>query len=273
MIAEEIKVALKNLINAIIAHDIKNHMKWHKVLYEIGYPALPKIVSSIETYNFSKLDRHTKLICISGLVRLVHDIDENAAKEITNSIINGGCEKIISNRLQSINEFTLNNFESYRIKGVTVYEEKKMAPSYSIRSILQKWFENIPKEDIKEIDRIYVVKKDKQDYAGNYTPIFFSIKLVWYAPASRLNPLSWICFLFIENTFYHEVGHHVYRHTFGQDPDQERQANRYAFMLTQRAHPLLGALIVTIARLHKIITSWKILKKNEEASGNSILEA
>lgn len=177
MIAEEIKLALKNLINAIISHDIRNHMKWHKVLYEIGPPALPKIISNIETYNYSKLDRHTKLICISGLMRLAHDIDENAAKTITNFLLKNGCEKIISNRLKSINEFTLNNFENYCIKGVTVFEENQIAPHYLIRSILQKWFENIPNEDFKEVDRIYVVKKDKQDYAGNYMPIFFRLIL------------------------------------------------------------------------------------------------
>ncbi len=34
--------------------------------------------------------------------------------------------------------------------------------------------------------------------------------------------------LVIESVLYHEIGHHVHRHTFGQDPDQEKEANDYS---------------------------------------------
>ena len=37
-----------------------------------------------------------------------------------------------------------------------------------------------------------------------------------------------------------EVGHHVCRHDFGQDPVQEREADAYAHRLLKKAHPRLA---------------------------------
>jgi len=186
-------------------------------------------------------------------MRLVHDIDETEALKLSDELIKSGCEPLISNHLKSINEFTSKYFNCYRTSGVTIFEEKKLAPSYSIRLLLQKWFENVPTEDLNEVDRIYVKSRDKQDYAGNYMPIFFSINLVWYAPSSRYNPLFWLLILLHERTFYHEIGHHVCRHTFGQDPEQEREADRYASMLMAKRHPILGVVIGSIAKVLKKI--------------------
>ena len=126
---------------------------------------------------------------------------------------------------------------------------------------MQKWFENIPPENLNEVDRIYIISRDKQDYAGNYMPIFFSINLIWYAPSSRYNPIFWLLILLHERTFYHEIGHHVSRHTFGQDPNQEKEANRYASMLMAKRHPIFGALISTIAKTIKKIEIRKVQKE------------
>jgi len=261
MSEEEIKFGLRKLIRAITLNNSKNQMRWHKALYKIGRPALPKIYSTIESYQSSNLDRRTKLLCVSGLMQLLHDIDENEAEILTEQLIQSGCDSIISNRLKSINVFTLNNFVRYQINGVTIFEEKKLSPAYSIRLLLQKWFENVPDEDVKEVDRIYIVKLDNQEYAGNYMPIFFSINLVWSTPSSRYNPLFWLLILFIEQTFYHEVGHHVHRHTFGQDPEQEKEANRYSSMLIAARHPLLGSIIGIISKFFRKAAIKKSLKK------------
>ena len=42
---------------------------------------------------------------------------------------------------------------------------------------------------------------------------------------------------------YHEIGHHVHRHTFGQDPDQEREADQYAANILKKSHPLLRIIV------------------------------
>lgn len=257
---EEISTAIKNLIRALTMQEFKNQLKWHKALYEIGKPAIPKICSTIKSYHCSNLDLRSKQICISGLMRLVHDIDETEASRLSDELIKGGCEPLISNHLKSINEFTSKNFRCYRIKGVNIFEERKVAPGYSIRLLLQKWFENVPPENLNEVDRIYVKSRDKQDYAGNYMPIFFSINLIWYAPSSRYNPLFWLLILLHERTFYHEIGHHVSRHTFGQDPEQEREADRYASRLMAKRHPILGAVINSIGKTIKKLEVSKTVR-------------
>ena len=40
--------------------------------------------------------------------------------------------------------------------------------------------------------------------------------------------MSHIDNLITESTLYHEIGHHVHRHTFGQDAEQEKEADDYA---------------------------------------------
>ncbi|MFC1840712.1 ImmA/IrrE family metallo-endopeptidase [Thermodesulfobacteriota bacterium] len=258
---EEINTAIKKLIRSITVREIKKQLKWHKTLYEIGEAALPKIRSTIKSYNSSSLDIRSKHICISGLMRLMHDINEQKALSLTKELIENGCDSLIATHLKTINEFTSKNFKCYQIKGVRIYEEKKLSPQYSIQRLLQKWFENVPLENLNEVDRIYVKSKDKQDYSGNYMPIFFSINLVWIAPSSRYNPMFWLIILGHEFTLYHEIGHHVSRHTFGKDPDQEREANQYAKMLMTKRHPLLGALISTLSKTIKRIKIRKIQKE------------
>ena len=57
--------------------------------------------------------------------------------------------------------------------------------------------------------------------------------------------MAWLNNFIIENTLYHEVGHHVHRHTFGQDAEQEKQADEYSDRLMANS----GHLIFRIARL------------------------
>ena len=246
---DKINTAIKKYIRSITVQEIKKQLEWYKTLYDIGEAALPKISSTIKSYNSSNLDIRSKNICISGLMRLMHDIDETEALKLTEELIISGCESLIAKHLKTINEFTSKTFKRYQIRGVQIFEEKKLSPKYSIRNLLQKWFENVPHENLNELDRIFVKSKDKQDYSGNYMPILFSINLIWYAPSSRYNPLFWLLILCHERTFYHEIGHHVPRHTFGrQDPDQEREANRYAAMLMAKRHPVIGALANAIVK-------------------------
>jgi len=182
----------------------------------------------------------------------MHDIDESAAKNLSDELMEKRCAPLISNHLKSINGFTLQNFKRYEISGVTVFEEKKLASTYSIQKQLCKWFKNVPENDILEIDRIYVITRDKQDYAGNYMPVLFFINLVWHTPFSRWNPLFWFFILFDEHSLYHEIGHHACRHTFGRDLDQERDANRYAAKRMLEHYPVLGGIVSFIARLIRL---------------------
>lgn len=47
----------------------------------------------------------------------------------------------------------------------------------------------------------------------------------------------------IERALYHEIGHHVHRHSFGEIPEQEQEADAYARRLMKIGHPVLGKIV------------------------------
>jgi hypothetical protein len=129
----------------------------------------------------------------------------------------------------------------YDIQGVKVYERKELF-KHDVRSKLERWLNNVPGKDLKEIERIYVTTYDGRDAAGSYRPILFTIEIVWYNPFSKRDPFSWFVLQNIERTLYHEIGHHAHRHSFGQIPEQEQEADAYARRLMKISHPVLGKI-------------------------------
>lgn len=251
---EQIAQTLKNLMQSIQQHDKKAYMRWHKVLYHIGQPAVPSIVSKLVTFHDAALSQHLKLLYCSGLMRLLHDINEEESRNVAQRLRRQGGDMMITNRLQAITDFTLTQFSRYIIRGVTIFEDNTLNTAFAPRPFLEKWFTHVPDADIREIDRIYIVSRDEQDYEGTYLPIYYSIHLVWdILPFSRHNPITWFMLLMKEQTFYHEVGHHAHRHTFGYDLDQEKEANQYAAQFLRRHHPLVAFFNTVL---------WKVLPRN-----------
>jgi hypothetical protein len=66
--------------------------------------------------------------------------------------------------------------------------------------------------------------------------------------------MSWMKNIRTEIVLYHEIGHHVHRHTFGEDPDQEREADKYAGRIFANIHPLL----FRIGRCVAVAWQWSI---------------
>jgi hypothetical protein len=107
-----------------------------------------------------------------------------------------------------------------------------------------------------------VTVNDGRDKAGSYMPILFTIDLVWCNPFSRHDPFSWILLQKIERTLYHEIGHHVHRHSIGQIPEQEQEADAYARRLMKIGHPVLGKISYGIQKILLLLG----LKKKEVVS-------
>ncbi len=250
---EDMSLALNNLIKGITMHNVQEQMRWHKVLYHIGKPAFPKIEAKLVTFTTSELSRHLKLLYLSGLMQLARDIDEQAAQDLAQQLIRNSRDKLIANRLKTIIEFTLENYVRYTIRGISIFVDKNIRTLYPIRLRLTTWFQQIPDDDLKNIERVYIVNQKPKEHLGQYTPIFYNIKLVWHNPFSWYNPLLWI-FLWViwfmrEKTFYHEVGHHAHHHTFGQDPDQEQEANSYAADMLAKRHSIIYTILHVLRRV------------------------
>lgn len=241
---------MKKLL-ASLAHQRNSvAMEAHKALYSIGPPTLPFLKDILFGLDLSKTTGKStvKMCYVSGLMNLIHDIDEDEAKKVSNQLIQNGCSAIVTQRIKSINEFTLNDFFQYEIKNIKIFEHKEIQTHYDIREKLEKWLGNVPDADTKEIDRIYVVPQNDQDYAANYTPIFYNIKLVWGGPYPRMNPvyrfvLSWMEMSWMEMTLYHEIGHHFHRHSFGHIVEQEEEADNYSGRIYVSSRPILKMLV------------------------------
>jgi hypothetical protein len=233
---DEIDEHLRKLIRGLTQNDVAPACEAYKALYQIGTAAIPKIQQAVFQSKWVKIKYAEEVRYVTGLVSLAHDISETDAREISKRLIENGCDKTIKNALNAICRFSLADYTQDVIHGVTIFEHKELSTSQRINLTLEAWLGIVPEEDLRSIERIYVVPEVGQAYAGNYTPVLFNIALVWYNPFSRNSITGRLCVSHIESTLYHEIGHHVHRHTFGQDAEQEAQAEQYANRLFQLSH-------------------------------------
>jgi hypothetical protein len=236
---QNIKRSLRTLIRGLTQDNVAEMYGGYKDLFQVGVPAIPQIREAILKSNWSKLKYPNEIRYVSGLVNLIHDIDESEARRLTNQLKDNGCDLAVARILDSICTFTLADYTQYNLCGVAIFEHKKLVTKQNVRAKLERWLKNVPIEDLKEIERIYILRNEDLKSLGNYKPILYRINLVWDNLSSRWSPMAWLNNFIIESTLYHEIGHHVHRHTFGQDPDQEKEAEKYSDRIMANSNHLL----------------------------------
>jgi hypothetical protein len=245
---------LRTLIRGLTQDNRAEIYKAYQALFKVGAPAIPQISAAVFKSNWPNLKYPNENRYVSGLVNLIHDIDESEARSVANQLKNNGCDSAVARFLDSICDFTLADYAQYEVCGVKVFEHKKLVTKQNVKASLEQWLRNIPIEDLKEIDRIYIVRSKDMTPLGSYMPILYVINLVWDNPYSRWSPRSWLKNIRFEIVLYHEIGHHIHRHTFGEDPDQEREADKYAGRILAKIHPLL----FRIGRWVAVAWRWSI---------------
>ncbi len=215
----------------------------HKNLYEIGRPVIPLLKEKILELDWSK-SRYKELSAyVSGLYSLLHDLDETEATNVRDRVLSNGCPRHVKAILDSVNQFSVDNYKRYPIMGIEVFEHKQIHSKCEIRFHLEKWLKTVPEKDLKNISRLYVITGEKINAAGTYTPIIYSIALLW-ENRFKDNSLAFrFHALLTEKVLYHEIGHHKHRHKFGTDPDKEKEADGYALKIMKQNHPLLFVFI------------------------------
>lgn len=212
----------------------------HKNLYAIGRPVIPLLKEKIFELDWSNSNYRELSTYLSGLYSLLHDLDEDEASSVCEALISNGCPKHIKAILSSVNQFSVKNYNRYQLEGIEVFEHKHLNPQCDIRFYLASWLKNIPQSDLADISRLYIVPRDKIRASGTYTPKLNAIGLLW-ENQFKDNSISFrFSAVWTEHVLYHEIGHHKYRHTFGTDPDQEREADKYAFRVMRKTHPFLS---------------------------------
>lgn len=249
---QSISRSLKTLIRGLTQDNLTETYEGYKALFQAGSAAIPHIRDALAKSEWSRVKYPNEIRYVSGLVTLIHDIDESEADKITGELKSHGCDPAVARILDSISSFTLNDYVQYDVCGVRIFEHKRLVTRQNVKQKLERWLKPVPGADLEEIERIYVLRLEDAEARGSYKPILFRINLAWDNPSSRLSPMSWVNNLIIENTLYHEIGHHVHRHTFGQDPDQEEAAENYAdqIMFKRSRHLLfrVGRLVRSCRR-------------------------
>ncbi|MDJ0721674.1 MAG: hypothetical protein QNJ04_08580 [Desulfobacterales bacterium] len=215
----------------------------HKILYEIGQPVIPILKEKIFDIEWSNSKYKELSGYVSGLYSLLHDLDEDEALRICEKVISNGCPKHIKSILKSINQFSVKNYKRYHVKGIEVFEHMLVDAKCDISHYLDSWMSQIPENDLEFISRIYVITRDEINASGTYTPILNSIALLWENSYKDKSLLFRFFSRVTELVFYHEIGHHKHRHTFGTDPEQEKEADRYAFGIMRRKYPIFFGFI------------------------------
>jgi hypothetical protein len=175
-------------------------------------------------------------------------LDESESEKIRIELIDNGCGPVVAHILDSIGSFKLNDFIRYDVRGVKIFQHKRLVTRQNVKRRLEQWLKPVPSEDLDQIERIYVLPKWDLEALGNYKPVLFCINVAWDNPSPRWSPMSWVNNLIIESTLYHEIGHHVHRHTFGQEPEQEAEADDYANRIMANSS---GHFLFRVARMLK----------------------
>lgn len=225
---QNISRSLKTLIRGLTQDDVTEMYKAYKGLYAAGPAAIPQIREALFKANWSNVKYPNEIRYIAGLATLIHDLDESESEKIRIEIIGSGCNPVVARILNSIGGFKLKDFIHYDVRGVKIFEHKRLVTKQNVKLRLEQWLKPVPGEDLDQIERIYVLSKSDLEALGSYKPVLFCINLAWDNPSPRWSPMSWLNNFIIESTLYHEIGHHVHRHTFGQDPEQEAEAENYA---------------------------------------------
>lgn len=237
---DELETQLRRFSRAVLQGNYRETYRAHKEIYRAGRTAIPLLRESVLRSDFSNPRYPAATRYASALVNLIGDLDEGEARAVAREIIGRGCARPLRLVLESICRFSLADYIDYSIRGVQVLQHRDLSTTCDVRAWLDRWMANIPEKDLGDLTRIFVVRPAdiEREAAGTYTPYLHKVTLAWNVPDESF--LSRLLLLFAEATLYHEVGHHVCRHDFGQDPVQEREADAYANQLLKRAHPRLA---------------------------------
>jgi len=234
----------------------------YKVLFDIGEETIPYLEKEIIHHDWSVIKHKSQVALLNCIVTLINDINENHCRIIVNKILKNDCSVVVKSCLNSIISFSLEDYHSYTLLGINILESKELNNHNTIKNKFKKWLHVVPKKDIVNINRIYIIPfNEDYTYSGTYTPILSYIRLVWDSPSNKLNFfMTWINHILIEKTFYHEIGHHTHKHTFGYDENQEKEADDYANKSLKINHKKM-------ALIGKILRKISFVKKKKESYG------
>jgi len=240
---------IKRLKQGLMGNHHRVTMQASKELLELNTDVSPRLLKELEKLQLTGEIRSEIVNLATGLAIIAYDLNENTCREYLEALLKQDCNRAIASAFTSILRYRMSDYRKSRFGEITILEEKSINKRHQATTRIVSWLEGVPQKDLQGISRIYVMKdKSIYDFAGQYSIYFNVVTVVWYTQFHPYNPIQAFNFLFSEKTLYHEIGHHCLDHReFGQDPEQEKEANAYAYKLLGKSHPWL----VKSARLLK----------------------
>ena len=241
-IPNELGDTVKRLIQGLMSGSAKITLEAHKTLYDAGSQAVPLLERELQRWDVQELARPEAASAVVGLATLLHDLDEQAAKTFTDRALRSGCHPVIASGLRSLQRHAVSTYRRSSFAGIGIFEEVELDPGYEASKHVSDWLSQVPAADLQGIARIYIVgAKPHFDFYGNYLPVLGVVTLVWSTLFGARNPLHRLMLRHHRHTLFHEIGHHAHGHKeFGQDPDQEAEAESYAHRQMARMRPIWG---------------------------------
>lgn len=172
------------------------------------------------------------------LLAILHELDpqefRNEVKRLSNPSLNPLHRLTLNWLAQRCNDLPA----AYVSDQTPLYVSNEIDDKTAAVGLLSKWSAT-PGICLDGVTRIDVIAQNRHlDYLGLYSPYYSRIVLTWDLDNER-GLIRWLRKLKLEQTFYHEVGHHVLGHLDrGQVPEQEKEADRYAARLLKRSRPI-----------------------------------
>ena len=235
----DLEHALSRLKRGLMTDNERVALVSYKELYQAG-PRVSQIVErELDRLDLKAPLRLEAMALFAGLVALHRDIDEARSNAFIDDKLTQCLPPLTTAILRSARRMEGRAFKKSVHQGVEILEHISLHEAYRASDLTRSWLSDLPLKDIEGISRIYIVPEDfSRDWMGNYLPVLSVVTLAWTTsipPNSR--------FIFFTNILHrrvllHEIGHHVHKHWFGQDPEQEREADAYASRSEFKAMPV-----------------------------------
>lgn len=251
-ISSELEAAVSQFKAALLTGSYEDIVRAHKALHAYGDPAAEPILQELKLIDLAKVDYPETVSLVAGLATILHDLNEAASVSFAENALNRPCHPAIAASLRNTIRFRRSGYRETQVLGMTILEEKTIDERYRATAHVSRWLHNIPADDLADISRLYIVSEQSHhDFQGTYQPYLAIITLAWSTLLHPSNPLQWVFRVNHEATLYHEVGHHREGHTeYGQDPEQEKQADAYASRLFRQVHPV-------VTKIGRALNLWR----------------
>lgn len=237
---DELEQTVKRLIQGLMTGSAKITLEAHKKLYDAGPRAVSLLERELDRWDVQEIARPEAASVVVGLAALLHDLDEQAAKAFADRALRSTCHPVIASGLRSLQRHAISNYRRSSFAGIGIFEETALDPDHEASRHVSDWLSQAPQADLQGLARIYVVgSKPHFDFYGKYLPILGVVTLAWHTFFGPRNPFNRLMLRRQKRTLFHEIGHHAHDHTgFGQDPEQEAEAESYAWKQLARTDPI-----------------------------------